>query len=87
MYGMVDPRAVLRLAQKALHGDRVLRQPLAQDLHRGGAALGMVGAIHRGRASLADVLREVVARHRPADQIVCVHGSPSYCLTPLARNH
>ena len=73
--GMLDPGAVLGLAQEALDGDRVLRQPRPQDLHRGPAALGVLGAIDRGRAALADVLGEVVARHRASDHVVGVHGS------------
>ena len=72
---MLDPGAVLGFAQKALHGDRVLRQARPQDLHRGPAALGVLGAIHGGRAALADVLGEVVARHRPSHHVVGVHGS------------
>ena len=72
---MLDARAVLGFAQKPLHGDRILREARTQDLHRGAAALRVLGAIHGGRAALADVLREVVAGHRSSHHVVGVVGA------------
>ena len=63
----------LRLAQEALDGDRVLRDPGAEDLDGGGAPLGVLGLVDHGGAALTDVLDEAVAGHRAADEIVWRH--------------
>ena len=63
---MHHPRAEFRLAQEALDGDGVLAEAGTQDLHRGEAALGVFGLVHRGGAALADVLsRRYPATVRP----------------------
>ena len=71
--GVLDPGPELRLAQEAFDGDRVLRQPGAQDLEGRQAALGMFGAIHRRGTALADMLQEAVPRYGPADEVLLAH--------------
>ena len=68
---MLDARAVLGLAQEALHGDRVLRQARTQDLHRG-----------RGRAPGARRDRRWRCRPRRCTRR---GGSRPPCVPPCCR--
>ena len=73
--GMRDAGAVLRLAEESLDGDRIPGEAGTQNLDRRQSALRVLGPIHGRGTALADVLREMVARYRATDEVVCVHGT------------
>ena len=72
---MADPRPVFGFPQEALDRGRVAGEAGAQDFDGRLAAIAVVGAVHRSRAALADILGEAVPGHRPTDHIVRVHGT------------
>src|SRR6266571_4029779 len=72
---MLDPRAVSRFTQETLDHRGVAPQPLAQYLERTRAALGVLGPVHFGRASLADALEQAVAGDRPTGEVLAGHGN------------
>src|SRR5437879_3628848 len=72
---VLDPRAVACLSQEALDSRGVAREPRPQYLERTGTALGVLCAVHFGRASLADALEEAVAGDGPTGEVLAGHGN------------
>src|SRR5437016_4073687 len=72
---VLDPRAVPGLPQEALHRRGVAREPRPQYLERTRPALRVLGAVHFGRASLADALEEAVAGDGPTGEVLVGHGN------------
>src|SRR6185295_15793535 len=69
------PRAVPCLPKEALYRRGVAREPRPQYLERTRAALRVLGAVHFGRASLADALEEAVAGDGPTGEVLVGHGN------------
>src|SRR2546427_303950 len=72
---VLDPRAVPCLPQEAFHRRGVAREPRPQYLERTRPALRVLGAVHFGRASLADALEEAVAGDGPTGEVLVGHGN------------
>src|SRR2546426_567525 len=73
--GVCAPGAVPGLRKEALHRRGVAREPRPQYLERTGSVLRMLGAVHFGRASLADALEEAVAGDGPTGEVLVGHGN------------
>src|SRR5205823_1291174 len=72
---VLHARAIPRLAQEALDHRGVAREPRPQYLERTGPALGVLGAVHFGGASLADALEEAVAGDGSTGEVLAGHGN------------